>query len=235
MSKAVAATLLGWVLGSSGCGERPSGPQSALEEPRQAEPERDPIRQGFTREPPPEVLGFEPPPPLLTQEEWEAARARSATREEREQAQQELEAGLREFGDTGEPGAIERIRDSATKHARAGRLIITSASDLYRDYAFPNDPAKADERYRNRVVVLAATVVPHNVSETTDIYKIFGREPYVQDPLLLQTPYDLTFVRCRLARPKLQKLADWQPIQIAGIVEGKSGTDVVLTQCVVLH
>lgn len=221
------------VLISSACGDNRRTPEPEPE--RVAEPARNPIRQGFTGEPPAAAVELPPPPPLLSEEELEAARKKTPTAEEREAAQRELRRLLAEFGERPERRAVERIRAVAIQHARQGRLHLTSAFDLYKEYEFPNEPARADAKYKNQVIVLTGTVLPHNVAEIADIYKIFEREPYVQDPLLLKTGFDVTFVRCQLAQPSLQKLSDWQPIQLAGIVQGKVGSDVVLDQCVVFY
>ena len=198
------------------------------------EPARNPIRKGFTGEPPPGTVEFPPLVPLLGPAEMEAAKKKAPTSSESEAAQRELRQLLSEFERKPEPHAVERIRAAVIQHARQGRLVLTSATELHKEYQYPNGPSRADEKYKGRVVVLTATVLPANVAEMTDIYKVFEQEPYVQDPLLLKTGHDVTFVRCRLGQPSLQKLADWQPIQLAGIVEGKVGSNVELTQCVVL-
>lgn len=241
MGKPASLALVAVLL--AGCGENTRKPDREPASPPLAEPARNPIRKGFTGEPPPGAAELPPPPPpLLSQQELEAARKKRPTFEEREVAQKELRELLLEFERkpaalAAEPAqsSIDRIRAAVIRQARQGRLVPTSAIELHQDYQYPNEPALADEKYKGRVAVLTGTVVPHNVADITDVYKIFERQPYVQDPLLLKTGSDLTFVRCRLAQPSLQKLADWEPIQVAGIVEGRVGGDVVLRQCVVLH
>jgi hypothetical protein len=52
--------------------------------------------------------------------------------------------------------------------------------------------------------------------------------------VLLATDYELSFVRCHLARRELQKLRDWQEVHLLGILEGKLRGDLVLRRCVAL-
>jgi len=227
---ALLATLM--VTGSA-C--NPPGPKPERASTSITEPGKNPIRKGFTGEPPPGTVELPQPAPLLSPAETGAVKKKAPTSSEREAAQAELGELLREFERKPEPQAVERIRAAVVQHAREGRLVLTSATELHQEYQYPNDLARADEKYKGRVVVLTATVLPANVAEMTDIYKVFEQEPYVQDPLLLKTEHDVTFVRCRLGQPALQKLADWQPIQLVGIVEGKVGSNVAISRCVVLH
>jgi hypothetical protein len=82
--------------------------------------------------------------------------------------------------------------------------------------------------------VLTGAVAPHNMVDLADGFKLVETTPYVHEPVLLATGYELSFVRCHLARRELQKLRDWQEVHLLGVVEGKLRGDLVLRRCVVL-
>ena len=72
------------------------------------------------------------------------------------------------------------------------------------------------------------------MKDFADGFKLIEQNPYVHDPLLLATDYELSFVECRLAQPRFQMLRDWQPIHFIAEVEGKNASDVMLGRCIVL-
>ena len=201
------------------------------------------IPKGFTQQPRPGTVGLPPPAPaLLTDEEKEVARAKTAnvSAEGTEEAQKMLLSLLEELkraSDTASAkeleGLLERIRDRVIQQAREGRVSLLTAAALHKEYLHPNEKA-ADKKYKGKLVVLKGTVVPHNMADIEDPYKLFRTEPYAHEPVLLQTDYDLSYVHCQLAKPSLQKLVDWQEIHVVGIVEGKDAPDVVMRQCTVL-
>lgn len=206
--------------------------------------ESHPFRQGFTQRPPRDTKGLPPPAePLFTTDEAAGLEeaARSATAVERQRAQEELRGWIETF-ETRAPGLgaknlealIAKIRGAARDAARAGRIDYRSAEALYRAFIYPNDVVEAERRYQGKVVLLTGAVAPHNMLDLADGFKLFERTPYVQQPALLATDFELSFVRCHLAAPELQTLADWQEIHVLGIVEGKERGDVILTHCVVV-
>ena len=220
-------------------GEESSGPlESRLEPSAPAPGERRPLHEGFTQRPPKETPGLPPPTaPLLTDVEREALEAGSleVSAEERERAQTGLLALVDEFESTEEGRALlARIRSKATEDAREGRVSYRTAEELFREFLFPNDEKAAEERYRGKVVVVTGAVAPHNMVDLADGFKLVEQTPYVHEPVLLATDYELSFVRCHLSRRELQKLRDWQEVHLVGVVEGKSRGDIVLHRCIVL-
>ena len=220
-------------------GEESSGPMESRLEPSAPAPgERRPLHEGFTQRPPKETPGLPPPTaPLLTDVEREALEAGSleVSAEERERAQTELLALVDEFGSTEEGRALlAGIRSKATEAAREGRVSYRAAEELFREFLFPNDEKAAEERYRGKVVVVTGAVAPHNMVDLADGFKLVEQTPYVHEPVLLATDYELSFVRCHLSRRELQKLRDWQEVHLVGVVEGKSRGDIVLRRCIVL-
>jgi hypothetical protein len=109
-----------------------------------------------------------------------------------------------------------------------------TAREPFREFLFPNDENAAAGRYAGRWVVLTGEVAPHNMVDLADGFKLVEQTPYVHEPVLLATDYELSFVRCHLARPELQKLRDWQEVHLLGILQGKLRGDLVLRRCVVL-
>ena len=149
--------------------------------------------------------------------------------------QAELEALVDELERTGGGEAlVARIRSRATESAREGRLIYRTAEELFREFLFPNDEKRAEERYRGTLVLLTGAVAPHNMVDLADGFKLVERTPYVHEPVLLATEYELSFVRCHLARREIQKLRDWQDVHLLGEVQGKVRGDLVLRRCVAL-
>jgi hypothetical protein len=155
----------------------------------------------------------------------------TVSQQERGRAQTELLARVDRFEKTGD---LSTLRSLAADHARAGRVRYETAERFFREFLFPNDDNAAVERYRGRAVVLSGEVAPHNMVDLADGFKLIEQTPYVHEPVLLATEYELSFVRCHLARPELQKLRDWQEVHLLGVVEGKLRGDVVLRRCVVL-
>jgi hypothetical protein len=216
-------------------GEESSEPQESRLEPSAPPPEeRHPLREGFTKRPPKDTPGLPPPQePLLSEVERAELEAGSlgVSPEERERAQADLLGLLDEFEKAGEGS---RIRSMAREDVREGRVSYRTAEELFREFLFPNDEKAAEERYRGRVVVLTGAVAPHNMVDLADGFKLVEQTPYVHEPVLLATDYELSFVRCHLARRELQKLRDWQEVHLLGIVEGKLRGDLVLRRCIVL-
>jgi hypothetical protein len=217
----------------------PLPPAFSEDRDRIEENRRKYIPKGFTQQPRPGTVGLPPPAPaLLTDEEKEVARAKTAnvSAEGTEEAQRMLLPLLDELETASakeREGLLERIRDRVIQQAREGRVSLLTAAALHKEYLHPNEKA-ADKKYKGKLVVVKGTVVPHNVADIEDPYKLFRTEPYAHEPLLLQTDYDLSYVHCQLAKPSLQKLVDWQEIHVVGIVEGKDAPDVVMRQCTVL-
>jgi hypothetical protein len=212
------------------CGpERAPKPESRIEPSAPPPEERRPLKEGFTQRPPKDTPGLPPPSaPLLA--DFERASGESAV-EDRDRAQADLLARVAKFETTGE---APEIRAKAREHAMAGRVSYLPAEVLFREFLFPNDERAAEDRYRGRIVVLRGAVAPHNMVDLADGFKLVEQTPYVHEPVLLATEYELSFVRCHLARAELQKLRDWQEVDLLGVVEGKLRGDLVLGRCVVL-
>jgi len=211
---------------------------SRLEPSAPAPDERRPLREGFTQRPPRETPGLPPAAePLLSDLERAELDARTfvVSEEDRERSQSDLLALVDEFGRSGDDWALlAQIRSKAAESAREGRVSYRTAEALFREFLFPNDEKAVEERYRGKVVVLTGAVAPHNMVDLADGFKLVEQTPYVHEPVLLATDYELSFVRCHLARRELQKLRDWQEVHLVGIVEGKLRGDLVLRRCVVL-
>ena len=220
-------------------GEESSEPlESRLEPSAPAPDERRPLREGFTQRPPKDAPGLPPAAaPLLSNAERAQLEARTlvVSAEEREGAQSDLLALVDEFEKHGDERVLlARIRSKATESSREGRVTYRTAEALFREFLFPNDEKAVEESYRGKVVVLTGAVAPHNMVDLADGFKLVEQTPYVHEPVLLATDYELSFVRCHLARRELQKLRDWQEVHLLGIVEGKLRGDLVLRRCVVL-
>jgi hypothetical protein len=220
-------------------GEESSEPPESRLEPSAPPPgERRPLREGFTRRPEKDTPGLPPPAaPLLTDVERAQLEARRhlVSADVRDEAQAELLALADEFERTGDnPGLLDRIRSKARESAREGRVSYRTAEELFREFLFPNDEKAAEQRYRGKVVILTGSVAPHNMVDLADGFKLVEQTPYVHEPVLLATDYELSFVRCHLARRELQKLRDWQEVHLLGILEGKLRGDLVLRRCVAL-
>ncbi len=220
-------------------GEESSAPPESRLEPSAPPPgERQPLKEGFTQRPPKDTPGLPPPAaPLLDEEERKALEAGSlrASPEERERAQADLLALVDEFEST-EYGSVllARIRSKAKEVAREGRASYRTAEELFRDFLFPNDEEAVEARYRGQVVILTGAVAPHNMVDLADGFKLVEQTPYVHEPVLLATDYELSFVRCHLARRELQQLRDWEEVHLLGVVQGKVRGDIVLRRCIVL-
>ncbi len=218
-------------------GEESSEPPESRLEPSAPPPEeRRPLREGFTRRPEKNTPGLPPPAaPLLTGVERAQldAKRHLVSADVRDGAQAELLALVDELERTGGGSLLDRIRSKARESAREGRVSYRTAEELFREFLFPNEKA-AQERYRGKVVILTGSVAPHNMVDLADGFKLVEQTPYVHEPVLLATDYELSFVRCHLARRELQKLRDWQEVHLLGILEGKLRGDLVLRRCVVL-
>jgi hypothetical protein len=199
--------------------------------------ESRPIPQGFTHRPPPDTPGLPPPrPPLLDprEERTALAAAAGASEEAKARAQQELLALVARFERGADAEADrDRLREAVLERLRAGLVAHVTADALFARYLFPNE-AGADRELGGKLLVVTGTVAPHSMLDLADGFKVFDQAPYVQEPVLLATVYDVSFVRCVLARPELQKLRDWEEVHLVGVVSGKERTDVVLRRCVVL-
>lgn len=207
-------------------------PESRLEPSAPPASERRPLHEGFTQRPPKDTPGLPPPAePLLSEMDRAELEAKSlrVSPEERDRAQSDLLVLVEEFEESGE-GSV--IRSKAREDVREGRVPYKTAEELFREFLFPNDEEAAEERYRGRAVVLTGAVAPHNMVDLADGFKLVETTPYVHEPVLLATEYELSFVRCHLARP--EKLRDWQDVHLLGVVEGKSRGDVILRRCIVL-
>lgn len=212
--------------------DRPS-PRPPVNEPL----ESNPLRQGFTQRPSPDTPGLPPPiPPLLSEAEAVATMERFATRDARSlsNAQNEMESLVSAYETDGDSESVARLKETAVALARDGRLRYSTIEDLYSDFLFPNDVEAANREYGGRFVLLAGTVSPHNMKDFADGFKLIEQNPYIHDPLLLATDYELSFVECRLSRPFEQPLRDWQPIHFVARVAGKRQADLLLDRCVVL-
>ncbi len=198
------------------------------------------LKQGFTQRPPRDTPGLPPPiAPLLDDEERAALETKRAavSAAERESAQAELASLLSSFENAPPADAnllVDRLRSTALGDAKQGRIGYTTAEALYRSYIFPHDLDAADREYAGKFVLLEGVVAPHNMLDLADGFKLFEETPYVHEPVLLATEYELSFVRCHLARGEIQKLRDWEEVHVLGVVEGKRQGDVVLRRCVVL-
>jgi len=197
----------------------------------------NPLRQGFTQRPAPDTPGLPPPvAPVLEEREVERARRLRTELEVAELAlaQQELERIVRAIEVDSDARPSSRLREAAMEFARTGHLEWMPVSELYASYLFPNDPEAVDLELKGQFVLLTGTVAPHNMKDFADGFKLIEQNPYVHDPLLLATDYELSFVECRLVHPHSQKLRDWQPIHFIAEVAGKRRSDVLLTRCIVL-
>jgi hypothetical protein len=201
------------------------------------------LKQGFTQRPPRDTPGLPPQvPPLLDEAERAALEEKrdAAGETARQAAQAEIAALVSSFESGGAADAsdrraiLDRLRAVAVDDAKRARIGYATAESLYRRYLFPNDPAAADQEYAGRFVLLEGVVAPHNMLDLADGFKLFEETPYVHDPVLLATEYELSFVRCHLAAAGVQKLRDWEDVHVLGLVEGKKRGDVVLRRCVVL-
>lgn len=209
-------------------------PESRLEPSAPPPGERRPLKEGFVQRPPKDTPGLPPPAePLLSDVEREELEAKSpgVSPEERERAQADLLAHVDKFEKTGEASTI---RSKAREDVRQGRVTYRTAGAFFQEFLFPNDEKSVEERYRGKVVVLTGAVAPHNMVDLADGFKLVEQTPYVHEPVLLATDYELSFVRCHLARRELQKLRDWEEVNLLGIVEGKLRGDVILRRCIVL-
>jgi hypothetical protein len=230
------AILLFYLLLLAACGNaaKDSAPPSRIEPSAPPPGERHPLREGFTQRPPKDTPGLPPPAePLVGDLERAELEARSlrVSPDERDRAQADLLALVAEFEKTGEASVI---RSEARDDVKEGRVTYRTAEELFQEFLFPNDEKAAEERYRGKVVVLTGAVAPHNMVDLADGFKLVETTPYVHEPVLLATDYELSFVRCHLARRELQKLRDWQDVHLLGVVEGKLRGDLVLRRCVVL-
>ncbi len=232
--------LLVFLLILAACGnveEESRAPESRLEPSAPPPGERRPLKEGFTQRPPKDAPGLPPPAaPLFSdveRAELEAGSGRVPA-DERERAEANLLALLDEFERTAEASLLDRIRSMAREGARTGRLPYRTAEKLFSEFLFPNDEKAAESRYRDHLVVLTGSVAPHNMVDLADGFKLVEQTPYVHEPVLLATDYELAFVRCHLARRELQKLRDWQEVHLVGVVEGKLRGDLVLRRCIVL-
>lgn len=216
-------------------------PESRLE-PGGPQPEESrPFQQGFTQRPPPDFPGLPPPVEPLLDELKRAAlpeKALRASAESRGRAQTEILTLLDELERTAPeefPSRVARMRKQAVELVNEGALTYRTAESFYREFLYPNDADAADAANRGKAVVLTGAVAPHNMLDVADGFKLFETAPYVHEPVLLATEYEMSFLRCHLARKELQKLRDWQEIHLVGVFEGKMGRgDLVLRRCVVL-
>jgi hypothetical protein len=222
--------LLLLLLLSSACGRTEEKPARQIEshlEPSAPPPEeRRPLKEGFTQRPPRDTPGLPPPIEPLVVGKPDASPA------ERARAQQELLSRLDALADSS--AVLPEIQSKARDGVRDGRLPYVRAEALFREFLFPNDEKAAEARYVGKLVVLTGSVAPHNMTDLADGFKLVEQTPYVQEPVLLATEYELSFVRCHLARPEMQPLRDWQDVHLVGVVEGKLRGDLVLKRCVVL-
>lgn len=237
-SPAVFGLTVGIACAPSGEESEEHTSSSVAEEPVPGAPaESRPLRQGFTQRPDPDTPGLPPPiPPFLDEEELERARIRgkemSAT--EVAAAQREIASRVEAFERAPNEETLAALRESALELAKQGKIRYLPVAELYDDYLFPSPKDEADAEYKGKFAVFSGTVAPHNMKDFADGFKLVEQNPYVHDPLLLATDYELSFVECRLARPSLQKLRDWQPIHFVAEVEGKKASDVMLRRCIVL-
>jgi hypothetical protein len=211
---------------------RSAEPESRLAPSAPPPGERRPLREGFTQRPPRDTKGLPPPAePLFTEAELAEMKARSeqASPADVERAEGDLLELLEQFERTGN---APDLSTNAVERARKGWIRYRTAEAFFREFLFPNDENAAEERYRGKPVLLAGAVAPHNMVDLADGFKLVEQTPYVHEPVLLATEYELSFVRCHLARPEIQKLRDWQDVVLLGIVEGKLRGDLVVRRCV---
>jgi len=220
-----------------GC-NRPEETTAAEPELHAGKPaESNPLRQGFTQNPDPDTPGLPPPiPPFLNDAERAAARMLTAeiTEADAIEAQRELEVLVEAFEREPRSELVDQLRETALGLAKRGHILQLGTDTLYADYLFPNSEADADGNYKGKLVVLTGRIAPLNMKDFADGFKLIEQNPYVHDPLLLATDYELSFVECRLAQPWFQLLRDWQPIHFIAEVEGKKASDVMLGRCIVL-
>ena len=229
--------LLCGALSVVGCNSPEDTKESAPELGVGAPVESNPLRQGFTQNPDPDTPGLPPPiPPFLNDPDREAALTLAVALSEADaaEAQRELEALARAFEREPSSELVDRIRETALGLAKRGRILHVRTDELYADYLFPNLEAEADAKYKGKLVVFTGRIAPSNMKDFADGFKLIEQNPYVHDPLLLATDYELSFVECRLAQPRFQWLRDWQPIHFLAEVEGKKASDVMLGRCIVL-
>ena len=199
--------------------------------------ESNPLRQGFTQNPDPATPGLPPPiPPFLSETEVRSAAVMASELSEAETfaAQRELDSLVQAFERAPDAALLQRIQKTAVDLAKHGRIRHVTTDALYADYLFPNPRAEIDAKYRGKLAVFTGRVAPANMRDFADGFKLIEQNPYVHDPLLLATDYELSFVECRLAQPAFQLLRDWQPIHFLAEVEGKKASDVMLRRCIVL-
>jgi hypothetical protein len=232
----------------SSCGKNETEPPNRLEPPEsRLEPggpppeESRPFQQGFTQRPPRDFPGLPPPVDPLLDEAVLAAlpeKALRASEESRARAQTEILTFLDELERAAPeefPSLVARIRKAAVEQVSEGALSYGSAESFYRDFLYPNDGEAVDAASRGKAFVLTGAVAPHNMLDVADGFKLFETTPYVHEPVLLATEYEMSFLRCHLLRRELQKLRDWQELHLVGVFEGKIRRgDLVLRRCVVL-
>lgn len=197
----------------------------------------DPLKQGFTQNPDPDTPGLPSPiPPFLNEMEREAALTLAAEVSDADvaRARRELEELVEAFERDPTTELIDSLRQKAHELARRGLVVHATTDTLYSDYLFPNTEADADARYKNGFVVLTGRIAPANMRDFADGFKLIEQNPYVHDPMLLATDYELSFVECSLAHPQFQLLRDWQPVHFIAQVEGKRTSDLILRRCIVL-
>jgi hypothetical protein len=215
---------------SSACGRTEDKPRREIESrlaPSAPPPEeRRPLREGFTQRPPRDTPGLPPPIEPL------AVGGEDAPPEERARAQEDLLIRLDSLVDSA--AGLPELQSKAREAVKEGLVPHAAAEAFFREFLFPNDEKAAEERYVGRVVVLTGSVAPHNMTDLADGFKLVEQAPYVQEPVLLATEYELSFVRCHLARPEMQPLRDWQEVHLLGVVEGKLRGDLILKRCLVL-
>lgn len=231
----------------AGCGqerEPPEPPPSRLEPSSPPPSERSPLREGFTQRPRKDTPGLPPPAePLFTEAELESLKAArleaSAVEKDRAQAEllsliEEYERNASEAAPEANEALVARVRAAAVDHARGGRVSYGTAEALFKEFLFPRDRAAAAATYHGKAVVISGAVAPHNMVDLADGFKLVEQTPYVHEPVLLATDYELFFLRCHLARKELQKLRDWQELHLLGVVEGKTRGDLILRRCIAL-
>lgn len=221
--------------------EKLDPPESRLVPSAPPPEESRPFQQGFTQRPPPDFPGLPPPVEPLLDESTLAAlpdKADQASPESRGHAQTAILTLLDELERAPPedfPSLVTRLRKESVARASEGALKYRTAESFYRDFLYPNDGEAVDAATRGKAVVLTGAVAPHSMLDVADGFKLYEQTPYVHEPVLLATEYEMSFLRCHLLRKELQKLRDWQELHVAGVFEGKSGRgDLVLRRCVVL-